>query len=72
MGDVASQVGDGVGQIGKIESFMALWGLFPSSLIKKIGKPNLVIKVVFLVLWGSEGEQLGDRWVIRNLRSVTG
>ena len=63
---------DGVRQIGKTEHFMVLRGLFPSSLIKKIGKPNLVIKVVFLVLWGSEGEQLGDRWVIRNLRSVTG
>ena len=66
MGDARSQVGDGVGQIRKIEHFMVLRGLFPSSLIENIGK------WYHLLLWGTEGEPLGDRWVMRNPRRVRG
>ena len=52
MNDALPQVGGQVGKIGKTEHFMVLMGLFLSLLTKKIGKPNLVIFVVFLVALG--------------------
>ena len=52
MSDAPHQAGDQVGKIGKTEHFMVLIGLLFSLLTIKIGKPNFVIFVVFLVAFG--------------------
>ena len=52
MNDAPPQAGGQVGKLGKTEHFMVLRGLFFSLLTKKIGKPNFVIFVVFLVALG--------------------
>ena len=49
MNDAPPQAGGQVGKIGKTEHFMVLRGLFLSLFTKKIGEPNFVIFVVFLV-----------------------
>ena len=52
MSDAPHQASGQVGKIRKTEHFMVLRGLFLSLLTKKIGEPNFVIFVVFLVALG--------------------
>ena len=52
MSDAPHQAGDQVGKIGKTEHFMVLRGPLLSLLTKKIGEPNFVTFVVFLVALG--------------------
>ena len=59
MDDAPCQAGDGVRQIGKPEHFMDLQGMLPSLPAKKTIKANVVILVVFWLLWGSVGGPLG-------------
>ena len=50
---------------------MVLRGLFPFSLIKKISQIWLS-RWYFWLIWDSEGERLGDIWVMQHSRGVKG
>ena len=51
---------------------MDLRGMLPSLPTKKTAKANLVILVVFWLLWGSVGGPWGKGWVMPHPRRVMG
>ena len=71
MGDAQPQEGYVVGKVRETYLSKGLRGLFPSFPTKKMAVSNLVILVVFLIAFCTEGGLWGDRWVICHPRRVT-
>ena len=72
MGNSRIKEGDRVEKIRETEHLVVLKGSFSSlTKKKKTVEPNVVILMVFLLLWGSDGVPLGNGWVTRHPRRLT-